>query len=47
MMVDKKRDSGQLNCFQKLELLSERLKDLARIMTEMKEGLQRKRAAGE
>jgi hypothetical protein len=44
MKVIKKQQQGQLNCFQKLETLNEKLKQLAEIMNEMREGLQQRRA---
>ena len=43
MEEEKKQHEHQLNCFQKLELLNEKLKQLAAIMNEMKDGLQQRR----
>lgn len=45
MIVEKKQQEEQMNCFQKLEFLSAKLKDLSKIMTEMKEGMQQRKAA--
>lgn len=49
MISDGTREKGQqqMNCYQKLELLNEKLKELARIMTDMKEGMKQARAASE
>jgi len=48
MMVEKKAHEQQLNCFQKLETLNDKLKQLAQIMESMRDGLrQGRRAAGQ
>jgi len=39
MMVEKKAHEQQLNCFQKLETLNEKLKHLAQIMETMRDGM--------
>jgi hypothetical protein len=46
MHNEQKREPEQLNCFQKLELLNEKLKQLAAIMNEMRDGLVQRRAEG-
>lgn len=37
--MDSKRQGEELNCYQKLELLNEQLKRLARIMETMRAGM--------
>ena len=39
MMVENKAHQQQLNCFQKLETLNEKLKQLAQIMETMRDGM--------